>query len=122
MYKAISLIAEEGVGFIEGYISDQIQEQLINRCGKWKINVDLATKKVRKRFAILESLYVDEEMRGLGIGANVIQQFIDKCQEYEVDVIFLEADMYENNSFNLIDWYKQYGFKDLVRQKHIMYM
>jgi len=120
MYKNISLMDEESFGAIEGYVSDQIEEQLTNRCNRWGVDVSLAKEKVKKRFAILDSLYVREEKRNLGIGTELLTQFIEQCRKEGADVIFLEADTSENNAFNLKDWYRRYGFCDLIYD--IMYL
>lgn len=113
-------MADGDYGAIEGYVSDQISEQLVTRCNRWGVDFALAKEKVSKTFAILDSLYVRSEKRSLGIGSELLTQFIEMCKKEGAEVIFLEADTGEQNSFDLKTWYRRYGFSDLAGD--IMYL
>lgn len=122
MYRNVSIMNETEAGAIDGYVSDQISEQLAKRCERWGIDVSLVKNKGIKKFAILDSLYVNENKRNLGIGTALLERFITDCQNEGVDVILLEADTEEDNAFDLVEWYKKFGFCDLVPEKHILCM
>lgn len=57
---------------------------------------------------ILKNINVDEEYRNQGVGGDLLESFLTECSHCQYVVLI--ADIDEENNFNLIDWYKSYGF------------
>lgn len=57
---------------------------------------------------ILKNINVDEEYRNQGFGIDLMENFLTECSH--CSYVVLIADTGEENNFNLIDWYKSFGF------------
>lgn len=98
-------------GSVSGYSVDSHEEQIQN----WFINrklpvVDLSRY---KSVTFLNNFQVDEEHRNKGIGSELLEMFI---AESFTDCIIVECDTEERNEFDLVEWYKDYGFRVLIEK------
>lgn len=63
----------------------------------------------RAKYAELESMLVEENLRGSGIGTKLTKDFINWCKENEVENIAVTASAQNNQG---VDFYRKLGFKD----------
>jgi len=61
--------------------------------------------------AELENMYVQESMRGKGVGGKLISQFENWCKERKVQIIRVVASAANTNA---IDFYKKHGSKEVT--------
>ena len=83
------------------YLSAFFNEDEIKKLTTW-----LETKQITE-FAVLRNIYVDDNLRGSGVGRNLVNQFILKTQS---NPILLLASPDEDD-FNLTAWYEKMGFE-----------
>lgn len=109
----ISISQENDGGSLEGYVVDTDQPQLKNYLSGHHVSTKLIVKLVTKfkRIAIIKNLYVDEDYRNKGFGRDLLDHAIDSAYEADAEAILLIADTEEQNAFDLIQWYKNYGFE-----------
>jgi GNAT superfamily N-acetyltransferase len=60
--------------------------------------------------AELENMYVQESMRGKGVGGKLISQFEDWCKERKVQIIRVVASAANNDAIN---FYKKHGSEEV---------
>lgn len=108
-----SLDTELDGGVIYGYITNPTNEvQLGNYLAKHGVVEVIPFIKERfETIAILTNMSVEEEYRGDGLGTELLEGFIDDAVEKQAEAIILVADTGENNEFNLVEWYEEYGFE-----------
>ncbi|MEK7150328.1 MAG: GNAT family N-acetyltransferase [Patescibacteria group bacterium] len=85
----------EAKGRIIGYLCGGISDKLVYRN--------------TAKYAELENMLVEENFRGVGIGARLTENFINWCKENKVDYISVTASA-ENKQ--TVDFYRKLGFKD----------
>lgn len=101
---------------LEGYVAESISEYLPN----WlefqvgEKNAEHISSVIRNRcsrYAILKSFHVDREIRGRGLGANLLDQAIEEL--FDADAFLLVCDSNENQSagFSLQEFYERRGFE-----------
>lgn len=102
---------EDG-GSLEGYIVDTDQPQIENYLTGQGASTELidAIKHRYHRIAIIRNMWVDEEMRGGGIGTDLLGQAIGDAFAFGAEAILLVADMAESNYMPLDKWYEKFGF------------
>ena len=63
--------------------------------------------------AIMKNAFVPEEQRGQGIGAQLVEQFINEASDAGASSVILLADLGEIQleGFDLVKWYEGYGFE-----------
>lgn len=61
--------------------------------------------------AILQNINIYEEHRGKGWGNKGMEMFITEVDDMAARGILLIADLGEENSTNLVEWYKGFGFE-----------
>lgn len=83
------------------YLSAFFNEDEILKLKSWFTNKQIS------EFAVLRNIYVDETLRGSGMGKSLVNQFISKTQSKP---ILLLASPDEDN-FNLTLWYEKMGFQ-----------
>lgn len=109
----ISIDQSNDGGSLEGYVVDTDQPQLKNylsaQHASTKLIVDLVTR--FNRIAIIKNLYVEDEYRNRGFGRDLLDSAIDAAYDSDAEAIVLIADTHEENAFDLINWYKNYGFE-----------
>lgn len=66
--------------------------------------------KIYKRVSLIDVIKIKKEFRGMGYGKKLIDIMINKSKEFDSEAVILMADLLENNTFDLIDWYKKRGF------------
>lgn len=64
-------------------------------------------------FAFISHISVDENERGKGFGNQLMRSFLESCNKHNVNYIFLDANREAENKFDLIEWYKGFGFVEL---------
>lgn len=103
-------------GSLEGYVVDTDQPQLENYLTSQGASIDLvkALQSRYSRVGLIRNMWVDEEMRGGGIGSDMLEKAIGDAFAFGADAILLVADMAEDNSQlgkPLDKWYEGWGFK-----------
>jgi GNAT superfamily N-acetyltransferase len=96
-------------GSISGVIHNDIQ-RVLNWGEKERLD-DEAMKIISSLstpIAILKNMYVDEELRGQGLGSELIQRFLEEV--YDIPAILISEEG-ETNTFDLANWYEGYGFE-----------
>lgn len=98
-------------GSVSGYSVDSHEEQIQN----WFISRKLPIVDLSQFQSVtfLNNFQVDDEHRNEGIGSELLNMFI---AESFTDCIILECDTEEENEFDLVEWYKDYGFTILVEK------
>lgn len=96
-------------GSISGYSVEFHEEQIQN----WFTNRKLPVVDLSQFQSVtfLNNFHVDEEYRNKGIGSELLEMFI---AESFTDCIVVECDTEEQNEFDLVQWYKDYGFTVLI--------
>lgn len=107
----ISQYHEDG-GSLEGYVVDTDQPQLENYLTSQGAAPELiaALRSRYNRIAIIRNMWVDEELRGGGIGTDLVGQAIGDAFSSGAEAIVLVADMAESNVMPLDKWYESFGF------------
>ena len=60
---------------------------------------------------LLKNIHVSADMRGRGLGNAILEEALDVfIEDEDVDVVILCVDTFEENKFNLIEWYQSKGF------------
>jgi ribosomal protein S18 acetylase RimI-like enzyme len=119
-YKAIFVSDEDEFGSAEGYVVSSTAEQLDN----WAADKGFSEKNIQelrnkfKKISFLKSIFVDEDERNRGIGNEILDKFINEVSFEGAEAILLEADTGEKNHFNLVEWYEDFGFLIIEREKH----
>lgn len=72
------------------------------------------------RIGYCEKLYVKSDKRGKGFGTKLLEALEEEMIECCVDNIYIIADTTEQNHINLIEWYKERGYK-LICNENIDY-
>ena len=67
-----------------------------------------------ERVAVLKSMSVEEDIRGEGLGSQLLDDWIEEASESGAEAVFLIADKSEDNKFDLQKWYESRGFKKVV--------
>jgi len=110
-YEPINI--EQESGSVEGYVVDTNQEQLKNWIKRSGFSPSVAERiqNEYKRIGIIKSIRVEEEARGSGIGSSLLQDAMREAEEIGAKALLLQADTGEQNEFNLIRWYRSFGFE-----------
>jgi len=111
--RAISISKSVDGGSLEGYVVDSSSPQLTNYLHSQAAsdNVIDQIKSQFTRIAILRNLSVDEDMRGQGIGNDLVSDAIDNSVYNGAEAIVLVSDTGEDNAFDLTKWYEGFGFE-----------
>jgi len=77
-------------------------------------NVNKFIQSVR-RFAILDSIEVQKDARGMGYGNQLIKSFVDDAKAAGAEAIIAAVNKTEiqEKGFDLIEWYQKLGFKNI---------
>ena len=110
-YRSFSY-GEEGDFGLDGYRSDDLS-QLNNYLLKFNVTGNELKLPKFEKFAILTNMWVDEDVRGEGLGTEMLDNFLHDVKD--VDIIFLIADAQETQKkgFNLEKWYASKKFKKI---------
>ena len=77
------------------------------------VGANINTSNLIPPIAIAKNMWVDEEVRNQGLGTDLINNFIGEASDMGAKCILLEADIGEDNAFNLVNWYSSFGFKTI---------
>ena len=113
-------------GSLDGYVVDTDQEQV----GNYLLSQGVSQSRIDdlrasyNRLGIIKNMWVDEESRGQGIGNDLMSGAIDDAYDSGAQAIILIADMGEQNEFNLVKWYENFGFEllDKANTDYLMIM
>lgn len=108
-----SITQQSDEGSLEGYVVDTTQEQLRNYLRSQSVDerrIALLQKDI-DRIGIIKNLWVDEDHRNQGIGNDLMSMAIDDAQHAGAEAIILVADLGEQNEFDIIKWYEDFGFQ-----------
>lgn len=83
-----------------------------------------AHRKEGSAIAVLKTMWVEEDARGQGTGSQLMEEFLELVRDQDIQHIYLVADTYEDNAFDLVSWYESYGFRKVTSKEHcpLMYM
>lgn len=59
---------------------------------------------------ILKNINVDEEYQGQGYGIDLMESFLTECSHCSYVTLIADTGESQRENFNLVDWYKQFGF------------
>ena len=98
-------------GSLSGVIHNDIQ-RVLNWGEKERLDDEAikAISSLSAPIAILKNMYVDEELRGQGLGSDLIQRFLEEV--YDTPVVLI-SEKGETNTFDLAKWYEGYGFETI---------
>jgi ribosomal protein S18 acetylase RimI-like enzyme len=71
------------------------------------------------KYLVIDSIKIDEDFRGRGIGENVIRYIIN---HYPHNIISITPSPFEPNFNNLIKFYKRIGFVENIGENKIEYI
>ena len=111
-YVEIDLSLEEGSLF--GYVVDSKECNLSN----WleEINQLDSLNMIRttyERVALFKNIWVEDDERGKGIGTSLLSDGLHEAELNGAQAVLLEADTLENNKFDLVKWYEDFGFETI---------
>ncbi len=126
MYRGI--YCEEDGGMLSGYAVSKDKNNWHNYLNEWLIDyADIVIEKVNnspeiENVFVLKNIYVEEGMRGQGIGGSLMGSFFDELEGGSI--VLLSADLKEGQQegFDLVDWYKGYGFYPVASTSDICLM
>lgn len=95
------------------YLSESPLMALQELIGDYVNDTQVAIEKItfkEKSIWILDNIYVSENMRGYGVGKNLMSMFLEKAPEHSKE-IYLMADLTVINYFDLHVFYEKFGFE-----------
>lgn len=100
-------------GSLEGYVVSTDKPNITNYLQSQGASPELITYIIKKykMLGLIRNMYVDDEMRGQGIGNDLVGNAIDDAAAAGSDAILLVSDQNEDNKFNLTKWYEGFGFE-----------
>lgn len=111
-------ISSEG-GDVGGYVTsgsaEQVQNWLQNRHGIYDQNILTRLRSI-SILAFLNNINVEEDMRGQGVGNELLDEFLSRATFHHAAAIILIADTAESQTegFDLIKWYEGRGFEIIL--------
>lgn len=86
----------------------------LNQYGDFDTTNEIS-KNIKTPVGCLKNINVYSEYKGQGYGNEILEHFIDKCIDNDVNVIILVADLDENqeSGFDLVKWYESKGFETI---------
>ena len=108
--ESIPISIQEENGSIEGIIHYNME--FVNN---WlqSVGANIDTSNLIPPIAIAKNMYVEEEFRNQGLGTDLVNSFIGEASDMGARCILLEADVGEDNTFDLTKWYSSFGFETI---------
>ena len=102
-------------GNLEGYVVDTDKEQLENYLDSQGVNKKIINdiKSKFKKIGIIKNIEIDIDQRNKKIGTKLLDNAIDSAYENDAEAIILIADTSEDNKFDIVKWYQNYGFEKI---------
>jgi N-acetylglutamate synthase-like GNAT family acetyltransferase len=106
-------------GELFGYVVDAKDESILNYLEK-HTNLSKAIvqtlRKTNETVALLRNLMVEPELRGQGIGSDLVMEFMSEADQLGASCFILIADAEEiqENDLDLTGWYEQFGFQKVM--------
>jgi len=99
-------------GSLTGYVVDTNMVNMTNYLSGMNVppNIINELKEKYNRIGIIKNVYIDDEMRGQGLGNSLMSEAIESAFLDDANAIILIADSGELNDFDLTSWYEGYGF------------
>lgn len=91
----------------ESYISEYLKMELAKEHAQYIID---KISKSNLEVLIVGDLFIDSKDRNKGYGKLLFK----KIFEQPFDIAFMVCDDFADNNFNLIEWYKSFGFEILI--------
>lgn len=119
------------VGSFEGYVVNKSEENwrfYLEREITSNDVLNFLLKRIEEsaveKIAVLKSINVDEEFRGSGFGAELMDNFLEQASDHGADLYMLVADDMEiqKKGFSLNKWYEDYGFEIVKPQSDTTFM
>lgn len=106
-------------GEISGYVVDAREENLGNYLEEHTSLSGIIVNTLRKSsktVALIKNLMVVSELRGQGIGSDLVCEFLSEAHSLGASCVVLIADAYEiqGNNLDLAEWYGQFGFENIL--------
>lgn len=92
-----SIYDEQGFTYLSAFFNEEEMEKLTT----WFKNNQIS------EFAVLRNIFVDEPLRGTGMGRSLVTQFISKTQSKPI-LLLASPD---EDDFQLTAWYEKMGFE-----------
>ena len=109
---------QDFIGSVSGVLLES-SEELDNALNRQKILFDDNLRQILSEslpIAFLKNMYVEDEFKNQGYGAELVGLFIDESSGLNANAIILESDEAESNNFDLTLWYESFGFEKLKSQ------
>lgn len=108
--------SHEGLSWIQSYILKENKDFLIAKVagktvGYLQIEIILSNIKIHSKVAILNSIHVQQDHRGKGIGKKLVSSFFDYAKKAHASRA--EVGVVENNE-KTIKLYRELGFDDYL--------
>jgi N-acetylglutamate synthase-like GNAT family acetyltransferase len=110
---------DEIFGTASGYVVESSREQVghyLAEHTEQNLRVAEWVKANCHQVALLKNLNVEEDMRGMGHGNDLLEQFIAEAEDFGADAILLIADSGEIQAegFDLTSWYEGFEFVQVL--------
>lgn len=116
VYKEISFSesTESGDFGFDGYLSDN-KIQLENFLNKEGLSIKVLKELNFDTFAILKNIWVDEGLRGQGLGNELLKDFLGRVEEADIVLLVSDSSQSQETGFDLKAWYESFGFEEIAR-------
>jgi predicted GNAT family acetyltransferase len=108
--KMVSISSSVEGGSLEGYVVNSSEENIRNYLESQGANEELISGLLQKysRIGLIRNMYVDEEVRGQGIGGDLVSDAINDAFSEGAEVVILVADLDDTeNTYDLSKWYEE---------------
>lgn len=107
-------------GAVEAYVCGRDDENWLNyldEMGMRSAMIDAIAAAPVARVAVLRDIDVDEDARGKGLGTSLMNDIMAAFEQQGAEVVLIFADMQVTNEFDLVRWYRNWGFESVDRDE-----